>query len=55
MQSLNDDMDKLFSQAAERYPLKTNSDNWDSVLNKMGEASRQTSYSENRYKKCYGC
>lgn len=40
MQSLNDDMDELFKQAAERYPLKTDSENWDSVLNKMDQSSR---------------
>lgn len=35
MQGVNDDMDDLFRKAAEHYPLKTDSDNWDSVLNKM--------------------
>lgn len=35
MQSVNDDMDDLFRKAAQHYPLKTDSANWDSVLNKM--------------------
>lgn len=53
MQSVNDDMDDLFRKAAESYPLKTNSDNWDSVLNKMDGEQKTTPVApkKNNYKK----
>ena len=35
MQSVNNDMDELFRQAAKDYPLQTDSGDWDSVLKKM--------------------
>ena len=35
MQFVNDDMDDMFRQAAEEYPLKTDSGDWDKVLDKM--------------------
>ncbi len=33
MQHINDDMDDLLRNAAENYPLRTNSANWESVAN----------------------
>src|SRR5688500_15353569 len=35
MQFVNDDMDDLYRQAAEDYPLKTDSGDWNKVLEKM--------------------
>jgi hypothetical protein len=35
MQFVNDDMDQLFRDAAKDYPLKTDSGDWNAVLNKM--------------------
>ncbi len=52
MQSVNDEMDDLLRKAAEHYPLKTNSDNWDSVLNKMnGQQKPALNAPNNKYKK----
>ncbi|MEO7800695.1 MAG: hypothetical protein ABIR81_01775, partial [Ginsengibacter sp.] len=52
MQSVNDDMDDLFRKAAEHYPLKTDSDNWDSVLNKMDRVeSTLPAKNSNNYRK----
>jgi hypothetical protein len=35
MQFVNDDMDDLFRRAAEEYPLKTDSGDWNKMMNKM--------------------
>ena len=35
MQFVNDDMDDLFRRAAEEYPLKTDSADWDKLASKM--------------------
>ena len=35
MQFVNDDMDDMYRQAAEEYPLKTDSGDWNKVLEKM--------------------
>ena len=34
MQFVNDDMDDLYRRAAEEYPLKTDSGDWNKVLDK---------------------
>lgn len=38
MQDVNNDMDDLFKQAAERYPLKTDGADWDKVLAGLNDA-----------------
>ena len=35
MQFVNDDMDDMYRRAAEEYPLKTDSGDWNKVLEKM--------------------
>ena len=37
MQHVNDDMDDLFKRAAENYPLKTDSADWNAVAKKLAE------------------
>ena len=37
MQHVNDDMDDLFKRAAENYPLKTDSADWNAVAKKLSE------------------
>jgi hypothetical protein len=41
MQHNNDDMDKLFREAAENYPLNTNSSNWDAVASRLDKDERK--------------
>lgn len=38
MQSVNDDMDELFKNAAQNYPLNTNSADWDKVMQQLHPA-----------------
>src|SRR6187549_828095 len=40
MQFVNDDMDDMYRQAAEEYPLKTDSGDWNKVLEKMQSDSK---------------
>ena len=41
MLAVNDDMDELFRQAAENYPLKTDNPNWEKVRKKLHEGPDQ--------------
>ena len=47
MQFVNDDMDELFRQAAKDYPLKTDSEDWNAVSNKMQDESNNSGEKSN--------
>src|SRR5687768_4698087 len=52
MQFVNDDMDDLYRRAAEDYPLKTDSGDWNKVLDKMqagGEGKIPVKRDRSRY------
>lgn len=54
MQFINDDMDDLFRESAEHYPLNTGKPDWDGVLQKMQDANvPSNTYSERKDNRKY--
>src|SRR4051812_10188779 len=54
MQQVNDDMDELYSKAAENYPLNTNTADWEKLRKKLagipGEPVITTTEKKNNYR-----
>lgn len=46
MQQLNDDMDELFREAANHYPLATEGENWDAVMNRLQQQANPGTISQ---------
>src|SRR6266498_3408626 len=53
MQDVNPDMDDLFKQAADEYPLKTNTADWESVSQKLhtgkNKVTKKQVYNERKW------